>query len=201
MIKTDKGEYLSEFTSEMMEKVKQYDKYPDPIDICKRVTGKFIYEHEQDFVDATWDLPFKFDAIEELGRWCDWKMKDEIEDELRQVGVDAINKHLQERFNVKNDEKVEMEFQIPVTIDKGTIAKYRTQQMHIKYPETSPWTYEQVMNLGNEISKKSGILRNFIHEKVLPIVNENYQRKQEQDRLKRNLKAKERRQAKKQNQG
>jgi len=201
MIKTDKGEYLSEFTSEMMEKVKQYDKYPDPDDICKQVTRKRLHEHEQDFMDATWDLPFKFDVIKELEQWIDWRMKDNLEDELKQVGVDAINKHLQEKFNVKNDEKVEMEFQIPVIIDKETIAKYRTQQMHIIYPETSQWTYEQVMKLGDEISKKSGVLRNFIHEKVLPIVNENYKRKQEQDRLKRNLKAKERREAKKQKQG
>lgn len=201
MIKTDKGEYLRKFTSEMMKGVEQYNKYPDLNEICKHVTGKFLHEHEQDFMNATWDLPFKVDIIEELEQWSTWKMKDKLEEELKQVAMGAINKHLLEKFNVKNDENSIIKLVIRVINDEDQIETYRTQQMHIKYPETSPWTYEQVMEMHSDFSKRSAVLSYFIDEKVVPIVKKNYEQKQAEDRLKRNLKAKECRQAKKQKQG
>lgn len=196
MITTAKGQYLSEFTPEMMKKVKEIDQYFSENEICILITGKDTYEHRKDYIKAYWDYPFKYELGDEL------ENKDvlyDLEDELSQVAKDAMKKHLSKQYIMEDYEvvdKVKMDFPL-YHLTEEFIEKYRTKRIHVKYPETSQWTFEQLMKIINDFTIKSDVLFNFILDKVIPIIRKNFKRKQEQDRKKRNLEAQERQQAKK----
>lgn len=203
MITTDKGSYLSEFTPEMMEKVKKMvNAYPCASQLCKEITGKNIFDHEQDYVKANWDKPYPFRKTLEFIRGRNFgSSRDVIVERFKNLMKNAM-KNNYTYSKLCTDEIPDSWFNVQAIADSlDTLFLQETDVMHEKFPETIPKTFLEVMDEVYAFDKTKDVLHNFLLNTVVPIVKQNYKNEQEQKRLKRNAQAREKRLAKKQKQG
>jgi len=203
MITTDKGSYLSEFTPEMMEKVKKMVKeYPCASQLCKEITGKYIFDHERDYVKANWDKPYPFRETLEFIRGRNFgSSRDVIVEKFKNSMKNAMkNNYSYSKLCI--DEIPDSWFNEQVISNSlETLFSRETAAMHASIPETIPKTFLEVMEEIYAFDKTKDVLHNFLLNTVIPIVKQNYENEKEEKRLKRNAQAREKRQAKKQKQG
>ena len=205
MIKTDKGEYLSEFTSEMMAKVNRMNnQYLQEWEVCVQVTGKTIDKHEQDYVNANWDMPYPYGKMTNFLNSANWygDNKEKLALKIKELVKGSVENTLKTNFGTKDFEFLDNWIHSKDIRDSlDNVFDVKTKKMHEKISQSESITFIQALEHLHEFKKGMFGLRNFISDKVMPIIQENYERKQEEERKKRNLKAKERQQAKKQKQG
>ncbi len=207
MIKTDKGEYLSEFTPEMMAKVNQLTirhPYIREWEVCEQVTGKSLRNHQQDYITANWDMSYSYKEMNDFldsFRLAD-SNKEEITLNIKKIVKSSIEHGLKTNFRIDDFKFLDNWIHSKDIQDSlDDIFDLNTKKMHEKVPQTKSITFVQALEHMHQFKEGMFGLRNFISDKVMPIIMENYERKQEEEQKKRNLKAKERRQAKKQKQG
>ena len=200
MIKTDKGEYLSEFTSEMMAKVNRMNnQYLQEWEVCVQVTGKTIDKHEQDYVNANWDMPYPYGKMTNFLNSANWygDNKEKLALKIKELVKGSVENTLKTNFGTKDFEFLDNWIHSKDIQDSlDNVFDVKTKQMHEKISQSEAVTFTQALEHMHQFKKGMFGLRNFISDKVMPIIKENVKILK-----KKSLKVKEQPEAKKQKQG
>lgn len=192
---TSRGKYQVRLTAEQMEIATSFNKTSNTGKICLALTGKDIYKHRTEQINAIWPFSFTKEEYQSFDyQYWYRKAAGDIGNELVQLLQETAQKHIMSKFKIGN-------FRIPdrmLNIDYFDISDslhdaYVTRALHRQVAGSFPYTFPELKEEIDKILNVKSDIEIFIEKELLPIISENYKiaererrdRRNEQQRLRR----------------